>query len=175
MAFDMDFRKWGIAGLIIGLLAWAIQTFVISKFPQITVMFATIDVRDKFVSGLGPGLGTPLFGLLKGVQAPNLVVMLVGAVVLTILGAFISRFLYPKFLSEGRVMRWAVVIFYGYIATVLLLALIGGKFNIGTIMSVLLNFGTVAFAIYAFAIGFVVNFLYENIPQLKSQVPSLPP
>ena len=138
-------------------------------------MFATVDVRDKFVSGLGPGLGTSLFGLLKGVQTPNIIVMLVGAVVLTILGAYLARFLYPKFLGEGRTMRWAVVIFYGYLATVLLLAVIGGKFGFGMILPLLLNWGTLAFAIYALAIGFVVNFLYENIPQLKAQTPSLPP
>lgn len=175
MAFDMDFKKWGIAGLIIGLLAWAIQTFIIAKLPQITVMFATVDVRDKFVSGLGPGLGTSLFGLIKGVQAPNLLVMLAGAVILTILGALIARFAYPKFIGEGRTMRWAVVIFYGYIATVLLLAVLGGKFSFGMILPMLLNFGTVAFAIYALIIGAVVNWLYENIPPLQKQVPSLPP
>ncbi len=169
MKFDIkEIQPFALAGAVAGTATWLIAQ-ALHFIKPITVTFATIDVRSKLSAGFGSGLGEKIFGLIGGVQVPNIIILIASVIVITLIGAFVAG-LFSPFAKANVVWRWAWVFFTGSIIGTWLLA----GFKISALTGAVMPPGVIVLAIFSVIVAFVVNFAYSNIPPLKRQMPQLP-
>lgn len=169
MKFDVkEIQPFAIAGAVAGTSAWLIAQ-ALQLIKPITLTFATVDVRSKLVSGFGTGLGEKIFGLIGGIQVPNVLILIASAIVITLIGAFVAS-LFSPFAKANVVWRWAWVFFTGSIIGTWLLS----GFKTSALTGAVTPPGVIVLAIFSVIVAFVVNFAYSNIPPLKRQMPQLP-
>ena len=171
--FDLkSYQPFALAGVVAGGSAWLLAQ-ALQFFKPITVTFATVDVRSKLAEGFGSGLGDKIFGLIGGLQVPNIIVMIASVVAITLLGAFIAG-LFSPFAKANMVWRWAWVFFTGSFVVTAILGVISGS-SIGNVLrAAILPPGLIVLAIFSVIVAVVVNFAYNNFPPLTRQRPALP-
>ena len=169
MKFDVkEIQPFALAGTVAGISTWLVAQ-ALQLYKPITVTFATVDVRSKLASGFGTGLGDKIFGLIGGIQVPNIAILIATAVAITLIGAIVASFISP-FAKASVVWRWAWVFFSGSVVGTWLLS----GFKVSALMGALMPPGVLVLAIFSVAVAFIVNFAYNNFPPLKRQMPSLP-
>ena len=169
MKFDIkEIQPFAIAGAVAGTATWLLAQ-ALQFVKPITVTFATVDVRSKLVSGFGTGLGERIFGLIGGIQVPNIIILIASVIVITLIGAFVASLVSP-FAKANVVWRWAWVFFTGSVIGTWMLA----GFKLNALTGALMPPGVIVLAIFSVIVAFVVNFAYNNFPPLKRQMPSLP-
>lgn len=163
-----DFQPFAIAGVVAGVATWALAK-AIHLIPTTTITFATVDVRSKLALGFGTGLGDKIFSLIGGLQVPNMAIIVATAIAITILGAIVANFISP-FAKASVTWRWAWIFFSGSVVGTYILS----SFKLGAITGALLPPGVFVLAIFSVIVAWIVAFAYDNIPQLKKQMPTLP-
>ena len=149
-----------ILGIVSLALSW-LWKFV----PGIQVTFATFDVREQIIKGLGTGVGDKVASFFQGVSFPNPVLVLITAIAITVVGALALEMIkFLPLLSKSPAGQFAGVIFYG---SIIVAAVLSRSVSFLTSITFL-----VVLIIYALLAGWATATIFDNM--LKRQMPTLP-
>lgn len=168
MAMNFNMKEWGILGAVAGLIAAAIS-WVYGQFniPSIAIKFAsgadaTIDVRNRLISGLDTSIGEKLVGFFNGylpfepgtwimAAITGLVIVLAGRALFSI--DFV-RSIYTPRTAYGKI---AMVMLLGTVVLALLMKTMvaGLTIEFGSLLLTLL--------IYFLIVSYLLTYLYKTM------------